>query len=319
MSAHEGDLLRLSAASDLAARELVRSAALDAPSVAVREASLAHVLSSHRRRRAQQRRAWVAAGAALSLAAALALWVRSARSPEMHLARELLVPSGVSSLAQRNVAPPAPSPSAAELPPALQPCTPAVRATGNEPLIDDFEDANSLISPLEHRAGVWAPFSDGTGVQRPFGGGSVTPERIAGGRGSSLFALHLSGTKFSKWGAGLNGDLTARRCYDASVYAGLTFWSRGRGSFNVYVKMTQLVPEEFGGSCAHDCYDGHHAKVLGSAKWQEQRITWAELKQTGFGMQIPFDPHSLLSLELSVAPDQTPFDFWVDDVRFLVR
>ena len=278
---------------------------------------MASVLAGYRRRRARQRRAWVAAGAVVSLAAALAVWVRSARSPEMRLAREL--PTVSSSAHDNVVAPPPPSPSARELPPELQPCTPAVRGVGTEPMIDDFEDGNALLLPLEHRAGVWGPFSDGTGVQRPFSGGSVTPERIAGGRGASSFALHMSGTKFGKWGAGLNGDLTARRCYDASAYAGLTFWSRGRGSFNVFLKMTQVVPEEFGGSCTHSCFDGHHTKVLGSAKWQEQRITWAELKQSGFGTPIPFDPRSLLSIEFSVAPDQTPFDFWIDDVRFLAR
>jgi len=48
-------------------------------------------------------------------------------------------------------------------------------------------------------------------------------------------------------------------------------------------------------------------------------VTWAELKQRGFGQAVPFDPRSLLSLELSVDPEQTPFDFWVDDVSFLAR
>ena len=74
--------------------------------------------------------------------------------------------------------------------------------------------------------------------------------RIPGGRGSSRFALHTSGGKFTKWGALLAAELSARRCYDASAYAGLTFWARGRGSFNVVAKMTQIAPEEYGGSCS---------------------------------------------------------------------
>jgi hypothetical protein len=117
----------------------------------------------------------------------------------------------------------------------------------------------------------------------------------------------------------LAADLSARRCYDASAYAGLRFWARGRGSFNVVAKMTQVAPEEFGGSCSHRCDDSHRATVSLSNHWQERRVTWAELEQKGTGQVVPFDPRSLLSLEFSVTPDQTPFDFWIDDVRFLER
>jgi hypothetical protein len=131
--------------------------------------------------------------------------------------------------------------------------------------------------------------------------------------------MHTSGGKFTKWGALLAADFSPRRCYDASAYAGLTFWARGRGSFNVVAKMTQVAPGEFGGSCTHDCYDSHRATITLSNRWQEQRVTWAELKQKGFGQALPFDPRSLLSLEFTVGPEQTPFDFWVDDVRFLER
>jgi len=56
-----------------------------------------------------------------------------------------------------------------------------------------------------------------------------------------------------------------------------------------------------------------------SKNWQEQRVTWAELEQKGFGQVVPFDPRSLLSLEFMIAPEQTPFDLWIDDVRFLER
>lgn len=143
--------------------------------------------------------------------------------------------------------------------------------------------------------------------------------RIAGGRGPSHFALHTSGGKFTKWGALLAADLSARRCYDASAYAGIGFYARGRGSFNVVAKMTQVAPAEYGGSCSHDCYDSHRATIALSKNWREVRVTWTELKQKGFGQVVPFDPRSLLSLEFTVDPEQTPFDFWVDDVRFLER
>jgi hypothetical protein len=194
-----------------------------------------------------------------------------------------------------------------------------MRAAGSEPLIDDFEDNDARIAPLEHRAGFWNASNDNTGTQRPTLRGPLSMTRIPGGRGTSQFALHTSGGKFTKWGALLATDFSARRCYDASAYGGLSFFARGRGSFNVVAKMTQIAPAEYGGSCSHDCFDSHRATIALTSDWQERRITWAELEQKGFGQVVPFDPRSLLSLEFTVGPEQTPFDFWVDDVRFLPR
>jgi hypothetical protein len=194
-----------------------------------------------------------------------------------------------------------------------------MRAAGSEPLIDDFEDGDARIAPLEHRAGFWGASNDNTATQWPTPGGPLAIARIPGSRAASHFALHTSGAKFSKWGALLVADFSARRCYDASAYDGLRFWTRGRGSFNVVAKMTQTAPEEYGGSCRHDCYDSHRAVVPLASNWREVRLSWAAFKQRGFGQVVPFDPRSLLSLEFSVDPEQTPFDFWVDDVSFLAR
>jgi hypothetical protein len=292
----------------------VRSARHDAPSTATREASIEHVLLRYRRRRALQPVAWAALGSGVVLAAAIALWVRANPPHETQLAREL---HPVPTLSQRGAAPVAPS--ASPRAPELEPCTPAMRAAGSEPLIDDFEDDDARIATLEHRAGFWSASNDNTATQKPTLRGPLSMARIPGGRGTSRFALHTSGGKFTKWGALLVTDFSPRRCYDASAYGGITFWARGRGNFNVVAKMTQVAPEEFGGSCTHDCYDSHRVTIALGNTWQEQRLTWAEFKQRGFGQAVPFDPRSLLSLEFSVDPEQTPFDFWVDDVRFLAR
>ncbi len=250
-------------------------------------------------------------GSGVALAALVALWLRANSSPEAPLAREQgPVPS------QNSAAPPAPSAAAAA---ELERCTPAMRAAGSEPLIDDFEDGDARIALLEHRAGIWSASNDNTGTQRPALQGPLSMTRIPGGRGASQFALHGSGGKFTKWGASFAADLSARRCYDASTYGGLRFWARGRGSLNVAAKMTQIAPEEYGGSCTHGCSDSHRVTVPLASTWQEQRVTWAVFEQKGFGQVVPFDPRSLLSLEFTVGPEQTPFDFWIDDLRFLER
>lgn len=307
-----------SAAPD--ARELVRSTRRDAPSPATRELAVEQVLLRYRRRRAAVRVGWVALSASVALAAGAVLWIRANSPPELQLARELpIAPSQSAAALPASGTAPAPTPSASVRAVELEPCTPAMRATGNEPLIDDFEDDDARIASLEHRAGFWSASNDNTGKQRPAPGGPLAMTRIPGGRGASHFALHTSGNKFTKWGALLAADFSPRRCYDASAYAGLVFFARGRGSFNVVAKMTQIAPEEFGGSCKHDCYDSHRATIPLTNDWQEHRVTWAELEQKGFGQKVPFDPRSLLSLEFTVAPEQTPFDLWIDDIRFLQR
>ena len=306
---------RLARGEDRDAAELLRSARLDAPEPELRVASMSQVLADYRQQRARRRLSWGALGSAVAAAAALALWLGLHPAPDTPVLRELRLSA---SAVVRGAAPP-PSNSAPTLPADLQPCTPAVRAEGAASLIDDFEDADARIAPLEHRAGFWSTSSDGTGTQWPPLGGVFPMSRIPGGRGDSKFALHVRGGKFSKWGVLVASDFSARRCYDASVYGGLAFWARGRGHVDVSAKMTQVAPAEYGGSCTHDCYDGHRATITLSSQWQEERITWAELKQKGYGQALPFDPHSLLSLEFNVSPEQTPFDYWIDDVRFLER
>jgi len=316
VAAHPSQPPRLMQSAAPDARELVRAARGDAPSAATRQASVEHVLRRYHRWRVWEPVAWAALGIGVGMAAAVALWLRANRAHETPLTRERPIASESAAIPQT----PSPSPvqSSTRLL-ELEPCTPAVRAAGSQPMIDDFEDEDARIAPLEHRAGFWSASNDGSATQRPTPGGPLATSRIPGGRGASHFALHTSGGKFTKWGAILGADFSARRCYDASAYGGLRFWVRGRGSFNVAAKMTQTAPEEYGGSCSHDCFDSHRIAVPLSSNWREVRVTWAELKQRGFGQAVPFDPRSLLSLELSVDPEQTPFDFWVDDVSFLAR
>jgi len=186
-------------------------------------------------------------------------------------------------------------------------------------LIDDFEDGDSRLIVADKRAASWVVFNDGTGQQQPRAGSSFPADRIPGGRGSSRFGLHTHGRKFSKWGAALSVELSPRRCYDASAYAGISFWARGRASVRISVKMTQVVGEEFGGSCLQDCYDGHGALRTFTKDWTRYELRWEDLAQSGFGTPLDFDPHSLYSIEFAVAASQPSFDFWIDDVSFLSR
>ena len=318
----DDDLPRLRAAGSPEARELLRSAEADAPSASARQAGMAHVLSVQR---ATQSRPWLLIAAAVVAGLGIG-YVSFFRPPPAvtPLAREPQLSASSSALAlgpERGPSPAAASASAARAPDDDQfaPCSPAARSAGDAPMIDDFEDGDGRILRIDRRAGSWSTFNDTTGVQRPTMGGVMHAERIAGGRGASRFALHTSGSKFTKWGASLAVELSPRRCYDASAYSGIMFWARGHGKINAVVRMTQVVSEEFGGSCVHDCYDGHRSVISLASDWQLYHVRWEDLSQAGFGASLTFDPRSLFSIEFQVLTADTPFDFWIDDLSFIER
>ena len=307
---HSDEPSRLRAQAS-AESELLQSASEDAPSATFRQQAMESVLARQRaERRAQSRIRWGVACAALGVAACLALVLRRPTpTPNLSLEPQPEPSHGATPKQLASSAPTGP----------LAPCTPAVIASGTEPLLDDFEDGDTRISRLEKRAGTWVVFNDGTGSQTPKPGASFVPDRIPGGRDASRFGIHVKGGKFTKWGAVLSADLSPRRCYDASAYAGVEFWARGHGFLRLAVQMTQVVAEEYGGSCVDKCFDGHFAQVALDKAWKHYLLRWEDLAQSGIGQTVTFDPHSLLAIQFAVPPEQTPFEFWIDDVAFLAR
>jgi hypothetical protein len=294
-------------------RELLDSAIDDRPGPGVQTSAIAAVLGRRRRELvARRQRLLMGVGAALGLAAGVALFVRAGRPQPAKLGAEPATTfSSSRSLPTASVSTSPASP--------LAPCTPVAVGSGLLPLIDDFEDGDSRVLVADKRAGSWVIFNDGTGQQQPRAGATFPADRIPGGRSSSRFGLHTHGSKFTKWGAVLSVELSPRRCYDASAYAGISFWARGRAKLRVAVKMTQVVDEEFGGSCVQDCYDSHGAAPTLGKEWQHYAFRWEDLTQRGFGTPLPFDPRSLFSVEFAVGADQPAFDFWIDDLSFLPR
>jgi hypothetical protein len=289
-------------------QSVLGSASADQPSAAAKRAAFALVLREHR---ARERRRWFVGATLVTLAAAAGV---------VFVARPKPQPIALSAEPHASAPPhmeaPLPSPSGAS---PFVPCTPLAAAEGSNPLIDDFEDGDLHVPMIEHRAGQWLTFNDGTGTQFPKPGSVAAASRIPGGRGASHFGVHNVGSKFSKWGANFSLELNPRRCYDASAYGGIEFWARGHGEIRAAVKMTQVVSEEFGGSCKQDCFDAHTKRIKLTRDFSRVVVRWADLSQKGFGKTVAFDPRSLYSIELEVPPEQTPFDFWIDDVSFIPR
>ncbi|HEX6272377.1 MAG TPA: hypothetical protein VFZ53_05035 [Polyangiaceae bacterium] len=290
---------------------LLKSATLDRPDDATKQRSLEAGLAAVAERR-PPRRAKVVAGAVLALAAGVAFFIASRGDDQANLAAERL----------REVAPessrPAPATSAVVAP--RRECPKLVVARGDAPLLDDWEEDDSRLAPLDGRGGNWITYDDRTGKQTRPDKSPLFPTRVQGGRGASTRALHMMGGKFKTWGVTFGAELADAACYDAAAYAGIEFWAKGSGSIKVGLQMIDVQDEKYGGFCKTDCYNTHR-KVVGLTRaWKHYVVRWEELAQLyQAGPPLGFDPARVRFIEFGIGPESTPFDLWIDDVAFVKR
>jgi hypothetical protein len=252
-------------------------------------------------------RTGVAVTLALAAAAGAAFLLRSKPSPlptpEKPAVPAAPAPSGVSSALI-----------------AARTCPELVIARGNEPLIEDFEQNDSRVLTLDGRSGGWMTYDDGTGKQSPPGHSALFPTRIPGGRDKSRYGLHVFGGKFTLWGVTLGAELADAGCYDASAYAGVEFWAKGPGKVRVGLQMIDVQEVKYGGLCTKDCYNTHRAIVTLGKTFERHTVRWEDLRQLfRAGPPVAFDPRRVRFIEFGVAPEDTPFDLWIDDVSFLPK
>jgi hypothetical protein len=212
-------------------------------------------------------------------------------------------------------------------------------------LIDDMESGAGRILGNEGRVGVWYAFNDQTdpawstlGTQWPAPAAPGVPiptSLIPGGRGCSGRAMHSYGDGFEYWGAGIGFDLgfdgQSYRTYDASAYAGITFWARGLPETIMQVRVSTAVTTraEWGGTCPQElCPYPYHTTLSFGSEWTQYWIPFASLHQSDWAGAVSFEQTELTNiqffvpgpsqLDLSLWPyDYTQnFDFWVDDVAF---
>jgi hypothetical protein len=188
-------------------------------------------------------------------------------------------------------------------------CTSTVHATGSAPLITDYENLDT---------GTLAAFTNGDGYD---GGmytygddtGSVSLQIGSPGHNSQRAAM-LRHADYTSWGAGTGFWFST--CYDASVYAGVSFSAKGTGN---PAWITLSNPEHIlvadGGTCADPC--GAEVPTAGftpSADWQTYEFRWADLHPA-------VDPTRLHNFNLQVDrlnPSGTETaELWIDDVTFI--
>ncbi len=140
-------------------------------------------------------------------------------------------------------------------------------ATGDTPLIDDFDDDTTIdkfVPNNEGRNGWWEAFEDDVGT---FGGKvDFSTGEGEGVDGSNGRCVELAG--HTLWGAVIAVSMGYPRCmYDASVYTGICFDAKGdivQGDaleFSLNTADTLGTPD--GGRCdAPDCTKFYHYKTM---------------------------------------------------------
>ncbi len=201
---------------------------------------------------------------------------------------------------------------------------------GSEALLDDFEDEDSSINPVEGRDGKWTVITDGS-MDGVFTG--TEPTAGSGRDGSVGWCMSASG--FNAWGANLVlTPLTPACGYDASIHKGVCFWAKGQvdagGPIEFGIGTADTVSTTSGGACMliANCWYGYMGAIddLDADNYKEYCFTWDELAQwdgSPEAAKFELDPESIVQMEWKFTargPDApTNGELCIDDVRFLTE
>jgi hypothetical protein len=208
-------------------------------------------------------------------------------------------------------------------------------------LIDDMEDQTpGIVSSVAY--GTWYVYNDQTvgGHMTPAPGMPFTMEPIPGGRCASEYAMRMSGTGLSQWGAGMGFDFgyggtnasgqVLRIPVDARAYAGVRLWARvgqattTRATFSISAGTCPPPDGGPGGGDAgddgsatrapSDCTLGYAKSLVLTTDWVRYDLAFDEFLSNPGRLSIPRD--QIYSFQFLVAPSTT-FDLWIDDISWL--
>jgi len=192
------------------------------------------------------------------------------------------------------------------------------KACGQSAVIEDMEDGDSRVLVREGRGGYWFTSVDNEGSI--FTSPSGQFKMGEPGRGGSKHAAHMTGTMApAGWSVyALMGFSIAdpKAAYDASRYAGISFWAKGPG--HIRFKLPDAYTSPGGGHCT-DCYNDFGIELALTADWQKYTIPFEWLaQQPGWGDPRPeVEKAGLFEIQWQFGSRGRNFDIWVDDIEFV--
>lgn len=212
---------------------------------------------------------------------------------------------------------------------------PLGRCDGDPDLIDDLEDHDGILRECPEdapRLGTWYTYNDGMGKwQHPNAGAPFIPRM--GGASNSLWSARTDGDGFIEWGAGMGFDLNNPGCseigdgckgnemrepYDVSEWWGIQFFARSndKTTLDLHFKALTMdrVPVEDGGTCVEHCNEFFVNVKVPSGDWASVECGFEEFRDIHSDFHL--DPTQVVGFQWHVAHGE-PFDFSIDDVRFV--
>lgn len=193
--------------------------------------------------------------------------------------------------------------------------------------IDDFEDNNNQNFVVENRGGYWYTFIDkvGTTVWPEAGeaGGTFTP---AEGGYKSKYTAEMKGKigTGSVVFAGLGINMQdPKAAYDASKYAGVTFWAKkgpnSTGKVRLKIPDGNTDPE---GKVCTECFNDFGMDLTLTEEWQRFTLLFRDMKQLE-GWGSPRKPHidasKIYGLQWQVNQQGADYDIFIDNLGFICQ
>jgi endoglucanase len=211
-------------------------------------------------------------------------------------------------------------PSAAASVVAIKTCSGAM-VPAADGLIDDLEDNDNRVSQIAGRGGYWWAAKDDKGSTiEPIGELKMSE----GGAHGSKYALRVSGKTASgenAWGSVVGFRIAQNGLYDASKYAGVSFFAKvgDKSTSAVRLKVADVNTHPDGQVCKDACYNDFGKDFTFGHDWQEYQVSFAEMKQQdGWGDPRPpsITPNELVQIAWHLITPGADFELWLDDVRF---
>lgn len=181
-------------------------------------------------------------------------------------------------------------------------------------LIDDLEDGDLSILPVQGRNGAWHTSQDETSDA------PLLTNVEAGGEGKR--GIHGVGGPYTGWGAGMGFTFVEKdgglESYDATGYEGVSFMVRGgpEAGDNLRLSIRDGNNDPSGGIC-QDCWDSFQIQLPLTGEWTRHYVRFDELRQQGFGDSFPrLAVDRLYALEFQTMEDDS-MDLFIDEVGFV--
>lgn len=196
------------------------------------------------------------------------------------------------------------------------PCPPL---GSNEELIDDLNDGDRYLPTLSGRSGAWKVAHDGSPNGKMFPAGDFVPSQT--GDSCRKYAAYAYGAGYVDWGVNISFGLGAP--YDASAYAGLSFWAKvdpGTSSV-VRVALPDKDTAPDGNLCTETgpnaCYDHYGGRVTLTTSWTRYEVRFSQFTHGSWGRGgTGFDPSTVYEVLFQMQEGAT-FGYWIDDVAFV--